>query len=50
MKNYLFTIKLDNGDFKLINLEAHNVLKAVEQFNALFNIVKPEIYQITLIS
>lgn len=49
MKTYLITIKLDNGDFKLINLEAYNILEAVKQFNELFNIVKPDILQITLI-
>ena len=50
MKNYLITIQLDHGDYKLINLEALNILEAVKQFNALFSIVKPEILQITLIS
>lgn len=48
MKIYLFTIKLDNGDFKLINIEALNINKALVIYNDMFKIVTPEILQITL--
>lgn len=50
MNTYLFTIKLDNGDFKLINIIALNINKALAIYNDMFKIVTPEIFQITLIN
>ena len=49
MKIYLFTIKLDNGDYKLFNIEALNIDKAIAIYNGMFQIITPEIIQITLI-